>query len=153
MLDDFLNWAGANETILWWIGAASLATLLGSLLAVVVIIARMPADFFADRQHHRLAWSSRHPALRLTLAILRNTLGAVFLVAGLAMLVLPGQGLLTIFVAFVLLDFPGKLRLERWLIAKPAVRRPMDWIRHKAGREPIRPPARPSARRAPSSPR
>ena len=61
------------------------------------------------------------------------------------MLVLPGQGLLTIFVALVLLDFPGKLRLERWLIRKPAVRRPIDWIRAKAGREPIRPPVHPAA--------
>ena len=37
------------------------------------------------------------------------------------MLVLPGQGLLTIVVGLVLLDFPGKFRLERWLVSRPRV--------------------------------
>jgi hypothetical protein len=137
MLDRLLNWAGAHETLLWWLGSASAAALVVTLVAVVITVVRMPADFFADRRHHHLALFRERPALALALTIARNTLGVVFLLAGLAMLVLPGQGLLTIFVALLLLDFPGKLRLERWLVAKPAVRRPLDWIRRKTGRPPL----------------
>ena len=134
MLDRLVNWADANQAILWWVGASSATALVVTLVAVVVIVIRMPADYFADRGHHRMTLFREHPALALAASIVRNALGVVFLIAGAAMLVLPGQGLLTIFIALVLLEFPGKLRLERWLVSKPAVRRPLDWIRRKAGR-------------------
>jgi len=137
MLDALLNWAEAHEAILWWIGAASVAALVLTLATVVVIVVRMPADFFVDRAHHHLAWLRDRPALRLALAVLRNFLGWVFLLAGAAMLVLPGQGLLTIFIGVLLMDFPGKLRLEARLVRTRAVHRPMNWIRRKAGREPL----------------
>lgn len=137
MLDRLVNWAETNQALLWWVGSASALALVVTLIAVVVIVIRMPPDYFADRGHHRMTLFRSHPALALAVSIARNTLGVVFLAAGIAMLVLPGQGLLTIFVALVLLQFPGKLRLERWLVAKPAVRRPLDWIRRKAGRPPL----------------
>ena len=137
MLDRLVNWAETNQALLWWVGSASALALVVTLIAVVVIVIRMPPDYFADRGHHRMTLFRSHPALALAVSIARNTLGVVFLAAGLAMLVLPGQGLLTIFVALVLLQFPGKLRLERWLVAKPAVRRPLDGIRRKAGRPPL----------------
>ena len=137
MLEDLLNWADRHETLLWWLGAASAAALVVTLVAVAVIIVRMPADYFVDRRHHHLARFRERPALTLALTIARNVLGLAFLVAGIAMLVLPGQGLLTIFVALVLLDFPGKLRLEQSLIRRKGVRRPMNWIRRKAGKPPL----------------
>jgi hypothetical protein len=59
------------------------------------------------------------------------------MLAGVAMLVLPGQGLLTLLMGFLLVDFPGKYRLERWLFARPIVRRPINWLRHRAGRVPL----------------
>ena len=137
MLDRLVNWAETNQALLWWVGSASALALVVTLIAVIVIVIRMPPDYFADRGHHRMTLFRSHPALALAVSIARNTLGVVFLAAGLAMLVLPGQGLLTIFVALVLLQFPCKLRLERWLVAKPAVRRPLDGIRRKAGRPPL----------------
>jgi hypothetical protein len=51
------------------------------------------------------------------------------------MLVLPGQGLITLFVGFFLIDFPGKYRFEKWLIRRKAVHRPINWLRRKSGRE------------------
>lgn len=137
MLDDLLSWADHHQTILWWIGAASLAAFFGTLIAVTVIIARMPADHFIDRGATSEI-SRKHPAIAATLVIARNTLGLIFVIAGIAMLVLPGQGLLTIFIGMLLLDFPGKHRLERALITRHAVQRPMNWIRLKAGRPPLR---------------
>jgi hypothetical protein len=54
------------------------------------------------------------------------------------MLIVPGQGLLTIAVALILLDFPGRFRLERWLATRPAVWRSLNWLRKRAGHKPFR---------------
>ena len=69
----------------------------------------------------------------------RNALGAVLLAAGIAMLVLPGQGLLTILLGLMLVDFPGKRRAERALVARPNVFEALNWLRAKAGRPPLLP--------------
>ena len=53
------------------------------------------------------------------------------------MLVLPGQGILTILVGFTLLDFPGKFRLQRWIVTRRGVLESINWVRKKAGREPL----------------
>jgi UPF0716 family protein affecting phage T7 exclusion len=67
----------------------------------------------------------------------KNLLGVTLMIAGLAMLVIPGPGLLTVLIGFLLVDFPGKYKLERWLVARPAIRRPIDWLRKRAGRMPL----------------
>jgi hypothetical protein len=56
------------------------------------------------------------------------------------MLLVPGQGLLSIAVALVLLDFPGKYRFERWLATRPAVWRSLNWLRRRAGCKPLQTP-------------
>jgi len=56
------------------------------------------------------------------------------LVAGIAMLVLPGQGVLTIVIGIMLLDFPGKYRFERSLAARRPVLRSINWLRRRANR-------------------
>jgi hypothetical protein len=40
----------------------------------------------------------------------------------------------------MLLDFPGKYRLERWLATRRAVWRSINWLRRRAGREPLQQP-------------
>jgi hypothetical protein len=64
----------------------------------------------------------------------------VLVVAGLVMLVVPGQGLLTIVVGLMLLDFPGKYRLERWLATRPKVWQSINWLRRRAGYEELQRP-------------
>ena len=71
------------------------------------------------------------------LLIGQNTLGVVFIVAGLAMLLLPGQGILTMIIGIMLLSFPGKYRLERWAIARGPVLRTCNRMRRRAGRPPF----------------
>jgi hypothetical protein len=64
-------------------------------------------------------------------------IGCVLLLAGIAMLVLPGQGILTMLIGVSLMDIPGKRKLERRLIGRPAVLRTINKIRAKFGREPL----------------
>jgi hypothetical protein len=134
---EFLDFITKNETLLWTLGIVSLITFFASLLVIPWLVMRIPVDYFAERKRHRIPWANQHPVVRWTLLIIKNLLGIVFIILGLAMLVLPGQGLLTILIGIILLNFPGKYRFERWLIQLKHVRRAVDWLRHRAGTEPL----------------
>ncbi len=117
-----------------------MALLVGSLVIIPVLLARMPADYFMTASSNERRWLGRHPAARMTARLLKNALAVVLLLAGLAMLVLPGQGVITMLVALSLLEFPGKRRLELWLVGQPLVQGAVNWIREKAGRPPLEMP-------------
>jgi archaellum biogenesis protein FlaJ (TadC family) len=132
---DFLT---ANRAFVLLITAVSALMFVGTLLAVPAIIVRIPSDYFAHEKRPPSRWASHHPAARLALRIGRNLLGIIFLVAGAAMLVLPGQGILTLFLGVLLLDYPGKYRAERWLISRPRLLRAVNWLRARSRHEPLR---------------
>ena len=134
---EFLDFITKNESMLWTLGVVSLITFFASLLVIPWLVMRIPVDYFAERKRHRIPWANQHPVVRWTLLIIKNLLGIVFIILGLAMLVLPGQGLLTILIGIILLNFPGKYRFERWLIQLRHVKRAVDWLRHRAGKEPL----------------
>ncbi|MGB1110330.1 MAG: PGPGW domain-containing protein, partial [Gammaproteobacteria bacterium] len=73
---------------------------------------------------------------------LRSAFGLLLLLAGIAMLVLPGQGILTILIGIGLMEFPGKFALECRLAGIPSVYRALNWIRRKGGQSDFSPPAR-----------
>jgi len=54
------------------------------------------------------------------------------------LLVLPGQGLLTILLGIIMIDFPGKYHLQRWCISRESVLHSMNWLRKKGKRAPIK---------------
>jgi hypothetical protein len=105
---------------------------LVSLIALPWLVVRIPADYFT-RAH---ATEPRSPTERLGWFI-KNLFGMLVLLAGVLMLVLPGQGILTIFAALVLLDFPGKRRLERWLIQRSRLLSRLNALRARARRPPL----------------
>ncbi|WP_447978194.1 PGPGW domain-containing protein [Candidatus Nitrospira bockiana] len=109
---------------------------IGSLVAIPIILVRLPPHYF-DERHPRRWMENHHPILRLTGHIAKNVIGAVLLLAGLAMLFLPGQGVLTMLVGISLLDFPGKRQLERRLIGQPTVLHTINKLREKFGRPPL----------------
>jgi len=132
-----LEWIHDNEELAGWLFGLSVLTFLGSLIAIPVLVARIPADYFVRKEPGPASFGGRHPAIRLTLRIVKNTFGVIFILAGATMLLLPGQGLLTIFVGIVLLDFPGKRRLESALIRKRPVLRAVNWMRRRWRRPPL----------------
>lgn len=138
MIERALGLLDAHEELLWALGAGSLLMLLVSALVVPFIVVRLPADFYSEGKIRSPRLFARHPALRLALLVAKNVLGATLLLAGLAMLVLPGQGILTILLALALLDFPGKRRLELRILRARAVQRSMNWLRRRARKEPLR---------------
>jgi hypothetical protein len=71
------------------------------------------------------------------LQLLRNAVGLILLLLGLAMLVLPGQGLLTMLAALSLMDFRGKRRLECRLMLQPRVFAAINRFRLRSGQPPL----------------
>lgn len=139
-INSLKEWGEANGPVLWWIFGISTAMMLLTPLLVSWIIIKLPKDYFVEEKRRRLQSLVRYPALRVVVAIVKNVLGAVLVIAGVIMLVAPGQGLLTIVVGLMLLDFPGKYRLERWLVTRRQVWRSIQWLRKRARRpELVRP--------------
>jgi len=120
--------------LLPWLGVFSVVCFVATPILVAVLVARMPADYF-DPDRRRKA--SGHPALRILCGVLRNAVGAVLVLAGVAMLVLPGQGILTILIGIVAMDFPGKYDLERRVARRPWVAKALNGIRRRAGSPPL----------------
>ncbi|MHC4340435.1 MAG: PGPGW domain-containing protein [Planctomycetota bacterium] len=135
-----LEWIRAHETLLWWLGALSVVTFVATLGLLPLAIIRIPADYFSRRKPSPDSWAGHHPLLRFALIGGKNLLGVLFLLAGVAMLVLPGQGIITILIGLTLLDFPGKRKLELRLIRIPAIHRAIDWIRRRSQRPPLQIP-------------
>jgi hypothetical protein len=134
------DWFDDNGKLVAWLAGISLVMFLATPAIVPVVIVRMPADYFLHKKPPAESWRSHHPAVRWSAIIGKNVLGAVFLAAGVAMLVTPGQGWLTILIGLGLLDFPGKRKLELWLIRRRPILRSVNWIRRRAHRQPLQLP-------------
>ena len=120
-----------------WLVAASAVSLLAGLLLVPVFITRIPVDYFCHSHRHRLSANSRHPLIRLFITGSKNLLGTVFILAGLLMLFLPGQGLLMLLAGLIIMNYPGKFALEGWIIKLPHVLPTINWLRTKYNKPPL----------------
>ncbi len=137
-----MEWWQAHSGWIGWLTAASLVMFFGTLLVIPPLVARIPPDYFVRRRRERMLKSGRHPAIGYALLIGKNLIGAFFVLAGLAMLVLPGQGVVTILIGLLFLDFPGKFRLESKIVRQAPVMRALNWMRERAGRPPLIVPAK-----------
>jgi hypothetical protein len=135
-----LDWARSHELLLGLLSAASVPMFVGSISLIPWLVIRIPADYFLRQHHYADQWKPRHPLLRILFLVTKNLIGAVLLVAGIVMLVTPGQGILTILVGLLFLDFPGKFALERRVVRISGVLKAIDWVRSKAGRPPLEVP-------------
>ena len=135
---------GLFETVQQWIPVdvligltvASAIGFVGSLIAIPMILVRLPADYF-DTRTPRHWMKDHHPVLRLSGLIIKNIVGIVFLLAGFAMLFLPGQGVLTMLIGISLMDFPKKRELEAKMVGQPTVLGVINSMRQKFGKPPL----------------
>ena len=122
-----------------WLVAASLLSLVLAVALLPVLVTRIPCDYLSQPRRVRALVSIRHPILRLALLFMKNLVGGTLLLAGLLMLLTPGQGLLTLTVGLLLVDFPGKHAVERWLIVRPPIFRAINRLRMRRGYSPLLP--------------
>ena len=125
-----------QEPLLWASGLSLLAA-VATIVAIPWVVTRLPQDYFASEDRHAWRDTSDKPVLVLALGVIKNVLGLLLVLAGLIMLVTPGQGVLTLLIGFLLMNFPGKYRVERWLVLQPGVLRGLNWLREKRGHPPF----------------
>ncbi|MGH7168570.1 MAG: PGPGW domain-containing protein [Nitrospiraceae bacterium] len=125
-----------SKDVLLSLFVLSVVTFVVSLIGIPFLLVRLPSHYF-DERHPRNWMQDHHPVLRLIGLGLKNAVGVLLFLAGIAMIVLPGQGLLTILIGISLLDFPGKRHMERRLIGQPAVLKTINKLREKFGRPPL----------------
>ena len=116
------------------IGSMTVASILMVAVSLVVTpwaLVRLPADYFHRERPHLGQLLRRSSTAKCCLLLIKNLAGVVFLCAGILMLVLPGQGLLTIFISLLLLDFPHKQNLEKRIISNPKILKTVNWLRRR----------------------
>ena len=138
MISEFLvqieSYVPAN--VLIWFAVSSVFMFVGTLIAIPVILMRLPADYFDVRIPR--PWMENHnPVLRLIGHVVKNVVGAIFLFAGFLMLFLPGQGVLTMLIGLSLIEFPGKRRVEAKIVGQSTVLSTINAMRAKFDKPPL----------------
>jgi hypothetical protein len=128
------SWAQEHSTLLFWLGSLSIVSGIFTLLALPIVVGGLAADYFVAT---RTDLAERRRPLLWVEHALRNVIGVVFVLAGVVMLVLPGQGLLTILIGLLLVDFPGKRALELRLVRRPRLLAFLNRMRARRGRPPL----------------
>ena len=126
-----------HQYLLWWMGVGSAFIFVISLLSLPWLVAQIPDDYFVPKKRQPTQWKTRQPLIRLIILIGKNCLGYMLLLGGILMLFLPGQGLLTMITGLLLIDYPGKFRLERKIVNTPTVLKSLNWLRAKAHKPPL----------------
>ena len=106
-----------------------------SLAIVSFILVKIPPNYFQEDRPNEF-WSGKHPAIRLLGIIGENILGVLLVALGIVMSIpgVPGQGILTILLGIMLLDFPGRQDLERRIVSQPRVLKNVNKLRHRFGK-------------------
>jgi hypothetical protein len=126
-----------HGALLSWLGGLSLLMFVGSLIAVPLVLVRLP-EHYLRRDHKLLQEWPLH--FSVPFLILKNGLGVVLLISGLAMLILPGQGLLTLFIGFAMVDFPRKHILIRRLLGHRRIFPIINRLRARLGKPKLEAP-------------
>ncbi len=121
-----------------WVVGVFLVTFVGSLIVVGVLVVLLPPTFFLER-HNRAFWVDRHPIQRWSAVVLKNLLGVALIIVGIALSLpgVPGQGILTILIGIILMDFPGKRSIERKIVGRPKVLSALNRLRARFGKPPL----------------
>ncbi len=117
-------------SVLFWVG---------TLIAVPLILVWLPTDYLLVQSNkgfvRRTGGLWRYPYW-----IFKNLIGVIFVIAGIIMLVLPGQGILTIVLGLALINFPGKRRVIRRLFGNRHIFNGINRLRARASKPPLEAP-------------
>ena len=135
---DLLDLIRHHSSLLSWLAVFSVVAFVGTLVSIPALVIRIPADYFLHERRPAGGRDDSGSLRHLILTGVKNVIGILFVLAGLVMLVLPGQGLLTILIGLMLMNFPGKYALQRGLVRHKKVLAAVNYMRTRAGRPPIR---------------
>ena len=131
---ELMGWVHDHQVLFQTLGLVSLAMFVVSLVVFPLVVANLPKNYFVRDRRDPAHQQRRHPVVWVSLTVVKNVFGFTLILAGIAMLVLPGQGILTILMGLALTNFPGKFTLERRLVRQPSVGKALNRIRKLAGK-------------------
>ena len=137
MIESFTSFYQEHQAILGMMAGFSAFMFIASLLSLPWLLSLIPVDYFQDPEPYKAHHTFKHPVLRTIVVVLKNVIGWILILAGMAMLILPGQGLLTILMGLLLINFPRKRDFERALVSRQGVMKTINWFRAKSGKEPL----------------
>mgnify|MGYP005724356397 CR=1 FL=1 len=123
--------------IFFILGITSFAVLIISALSIGYFIKKIPYDYFLNDKRGISEYKDKNPIFWVIALALKNIVGYCLIMGGILMLVLPGQGLLTILVGLMLSDYPGKFKLEKRIIKTNLVFKTINWYRAKSNIPPL----------------
>jgi hypothetical protein len=120
-----------------YLALAIVSTVGTTVAAGAFIVLIRPNHFLVRRRGLRRRIQS--PALGVLYVVGKNLAGAVLVVLGILLAIpgVPGQGILTILVGLLMLDIPGKRRLELAIVRRPAVLHTINRLRARYHRAPL----------------
>jgi hypothetical protein len=133
-MTNLLELIRTHEAVSFWLAAFSLVIFLVGLVLLPWLVVRIPEDYFVGRRRSRQYRIGSDSLLAWLLLVIKNLAGGVLVLLGIAMLVLPGQGLLAIVLGIALMNFPGKYRLERWLVSRGSTLKLINYLRRRRGK-------------------
>ncbi len=113
-----------------------LVSLIASVLIVGVVIVKIPENYFSSHYQQDFLPNSRW-LTRWGAVIAKNVAGLMLVIAGIIMLIGPGQGILTILIGLILMDIPGKRPLEARIIKRPTVLAVVNSLRIRYDKPPL----------------
>jgi hypothetical protein len=133
-LSDF--WASLTLTRILYGTAVFVVSMVVSLVIVGIVMVRIPENYFSTHYQHDFlpnsSWLTRWGAV-----VAKNIAGLILVIAGIVMLIGPGQGILTILIGLILMDIPGKRPLEARLIKRPVILAAVNGFRAKYNKPPL----------------
>jgi len=138
----FDSLSGLTSAITWQnllIGALIFAgTFVINLAIVSFILVKLPANHFSKSRKTKF-WSGPRPLLHAAGIVGKNIAGVLLVALGIVLSLpgVPGQGLLTVLLGVMLLDFPGRSRLEQKLLSRPSIVNAIDKLRGRFGKPPL----------------
>jgi len=113
-------------------------TFVINLAIVSFILVKLPANHFSKSRKTKF-WSGPHPLLHAAGVVGKNIGGVLLVALGVVLSIpgVPGQGLLTILLGIMLLDFPGRSRLEQKLLSRPSIVNAINSLRGRFKKPPL----------------
>lgn len=137
MIESIIAFQEEHQAILGIVAGLSVFMFIASILSLPYLVSLIPDDYFQHPEPYRLYHQYKHPVIRLVIILAKNILGWLLIVAGIIMLVLPGQGLLTLVLGLMLINFPGKRAVECKLVSNKKILRAINWLRAKRDKSPL----------------
>jgi hypothetical protein len=107
--------------------AFSVVMFVASIVAIPIVVRRLSPDHFVRPP----------PKHSLRTKVMLNASGALLIALGIAMLVLPGQGIIAILFGMSMMDVRIKHRVLRRLLTQSKIQEAVQQLRSKAGKPPL----------------